>query len=222
MQPHDFWQRIEDADDAAPPAGGHRDFFPAILPKGQVLRLPIRVLPGQPNRAVASLILNQASFAVLDALAAHLADKLAPHRPDVIVAVPTLGLPLAEAAARRLGHRRMVALGTSRKFWYQDEFSAPMSSITSPDHAKRLYVDPRMLPLLAGRRVALVDDVISTGTSIQAALSVLKSAAVTPAVVGVAMLQSGRWRSMRLDAPLESVFETPLLARTPEDGWLPA
>jgi len=41
--------------------------------------------------------------------------------------------------------------------------SRQLSSITTPTQQKRLYIDPRMLPLLQGRRVALIDDVISSG-----------------------------------------------------------
>ena len=58
--------------------------------------------------------------------------------------LPTLGLALASAVARALGHERYVPLGTSRKFWYRDELSAPLSSVTTPDQKKTLYLDPRM------------------------------------------------------------------------------
>ncbi|WP_254915472.1 hypothetical protein [Haematobacter massiliensis] len=37
-------------------------------------------------------------------------------------------------------------------------------------------MDPRILPLLQGRRVALIDDVISRGRSIRAGLSLLSVA----------------------------------------------
>ena len=84
-------------------------------------------------------------------------------RPDVIVGLPTLGLTLAAATAQSIGHHRYVPLGTSRKFWYDESLSVSLSSITSPDVHKRLYIDPRMLPLIEGRRVALIDDVISSG-----------------------------------------------------------
>ena len=56
----------------------------------------------------------------------------------------------------------------------------PMTSITSPEQVKRLYLDPRMLPLIENRRVLLVDDVISSGRSIVAALKLLASCGVRP------------------------------------------
>jgi adenine/guanine phosphoribosyltransferase-like PRPP-binding protein len=99
-----------------------------------------------------------------------------------------------------------------------------MTSITSPGAVKRLYLDPRMLPLLDGRRVALIDDVISTGRSIIAGLDVLARAGIMPVAIGAAMLQSDRWRSALAARGMESrvraVFATPMLSRSGE-GWLP-
>ncbi|MDP2086748.1 MAG: phosphoribosyltransferase [Gemmobacter sp.] len=194
LAPHQFWQDLFapgalTGDDA----GGYLGHFPAALPDGRCIALPIRVLPGDGTQAVASLILNQASFAVADALADVLASRLAPFAPEVIVGVPTLGLGLADGVARRLGHRRMVALGTSRKFWYDEALSEPMRSITSPDQAKRVYLDPRMLPVLAGRRVAVVDDVASSGATLRAVLAVLARADVVPVAAGFAMAQGQGW-----------------------------
>jgi len=225
LHPHEFWQSIEPpAHDDEAPAGGFVQSYPACLPDKRQLRLPIRVLPGDGTLAVASLILNQASFAVEDALADLLAERLTPLAPEVIVAVPTLGLPLANAVARRLGHTRMVALGTSKKFWYDEALSEPMSSITSPLAGKRIYLDPRMLPICEKRRVAVIDDVISTGSSMVAVLRLLQKAGIEPVAVGAAMLQGESWR-----APLAScldrvvgAFSSPLLERTEEGRWRPA
>lgn len=223
MQPHDYWQTIH------PPgsfdaAGPHRDSYPAVLPDGGQMLLPIRSL-ADGRHGIASLIINQASFEVLDALAASLAERLAPFRPDVIVGLPTLGLTLASAVAQKLGHARYVPFGTSRKFWYLDELSVPMSSITTPHQQKRLFADPRMLPLLKGRRVALVDDVMSSGASMVAGLNLLAALDIEPVALAVAMLQTERWRSA-LSACGEgwpektrSVIATPLLERDSEGLW---
>ena len=223
MQPHDFWQEIH------PPKSfetqtSHSGFFPATLDDGRQICLPIRpVSDGQ--HALASLIINQASFAVQDVLAEGLAAKLSVHAPEVIVGLPTLGLTLAAMVARKLGHSRYVPLGTSRKFWYLDELSVPLSSITTPDQQKRLYIDPRMLPLLEGKRVVLIDDVISSGTSIVAGLGLLSASDIEPVAIGAAMLQSDRWQE-KIGAfgaqwlpRVAGVFRTPLLTRTADGGW---
>jgi adenine/guanine phosphoribosyltransferase-like PRPP-binding protein len=217
-----FWQTIEPAGTyELDPVNGWLDGYPATLPDGRQLLLPIRVLPGDGSTAVASLIVNQASFAVEDALCAAMTHMLRPFEPEVIIGVPTLGLPLANNIARRLGHTRMVALGTSRKFWYRDDLSAPMSSITSPVHQKTIYLDPRSLPLLDGRRVAVVDDVISSGSSMAAVMQLLESARISPAAISAAMLQGTRWAGIlgqfrgRIVAPLTS----PRLEKTLAGYW---
>lgn len=204
LTPETFWQEILPASEIA--EGG----YPARFDDGRILLLPIRRLPDG-RRALASLIINQASFAVVDALATDLAQKLSAFAPDVIVGLPTLGLTLASAVAQKLGHSRYVPLGVSAKFWYRDELSVPLTSITSPDQAKRLFVDPRMVPLLAGQRVALIDDVISSGTSILAGIALLKVCGLQPVALGAAMLQSDRWRESLAPWPVVSVLSSPLL-----------
>ncbi len=223
MRPHDFWQELH-APQSFDPAEARPDFHVAELPDGRQLRLPIRVL-ADGEHALASLIVNQASFAVQDALAEALAARIAAYEVDVVAGLPTLGLTLASSVARALGHARYVPLGTSRKFWYRDELSVALSSITTPNQEKRLYIDPRMLPLLEGKRVALVDDVISSGASIVSGLSLLASCGIEPVVIGAAMLQSDRWRD-RVDVDgkpwserIVGVFSTPILERSENGCW---
>ena len=203
--PESFWQEILPPDAVA--VGG----YPARFEDGRILLLPIRRLPDG-SGALASLIVNQASFAVVDALAGCLAQKLAPFAPDIVVGLPTLGLTLASAVAQKLGHTRFVPLGNSAKFWYRTELSVPLSSVTTPDQQKRLFIDPRMLPLLAGRRVALIDDVVSGGTSMRAAISLLALCGVRPVALGTAMLQSDRWQESLADWAIVTVLRSPILA----------
>ncbi|WP_172328493.1 phosphoribosyltransferase [Mangrovicoccus sp. HB161399] len=216
MEPHAFWQSVEDGPAPPPPYDAR---FPAELPDGRILWLPTRPLAGTPN-ALASLILNQASFAVEETLAAHLAGLLRPHAPDLLVGLPTLGLGLASAVARKLGHARYVPLGTSRKFWYDETLSVPLKSVTSPGGGKRLYLDPRMLPLLDGARIAVIDDALSTGSSMKAALGLLGLQRLRPVAIGAAMLQTARWRAA-LDPgiPVCGVFRSPLLERRADGLW---
>lgn len=223
MEPHDFWQELHPPQ-SFPTSSEFRDVYVAELPDGRQLRLPIRVL-ADGEHALASLIINQASFSVQEALAQALAERIAAYDVDVVAGLPTLGLTLASAVARALGHERYVPLGTSRKFWYREELSVPLSSITTPNQEKRLYIDPRMLPLLQGKRVALIDDVISSGASIVSGLELLSACAIEPVVIGAAMLQSERWRE-RVNASgkpwserIVGVFSTPILDKAGNGGW---
>jgi adenine/guanine phosphoribosyltransferase-like PRPP-binding protein len=198
--------------------------YPARLPDGRVLVLPIRQLAGDPKRAVASLLINHASLDVADTLGALLAERLVPLEPELVIGLPTLGLTLACVVARALGHGRYLPLGYSRKFWYEEALSAPVHSITSPAPGKRIYLDPNLRPLLEGRRLLLVDDAVSTGTTLAAAWDLIESLGGDVVACGVAMLQGERWRA-RLGpgraARVVGVFESPLLKAAP-DGWLPA
>jgi len=204
MSPESFWQQILPAD-ARTQSG-----YPARFEDGRILLLPIRHLPGG-KHALASLIINQASFAVVDVLATSLANKLAAYAPDIVVGLPTLGLTLASAVASTLGHTRYVPLGNSAKFWYQAELSVPLTSVTTPDQQKRLFIDPRMLPLLQGRRIALIDDVISSGDSMLAGIALLGLCGVRPTVLGAAMLQSERWQQALAGWDIAAVLHSPIL-----------
>lgn len=220
MEPHEFWQEIH-APDTFDTGGPFEEGYPAVLEDGRQIRLPIRAL-ADGHHGLASLIINQSSFTVQDALAHELARHLAPLRPDVIVGLPTLGLTLAAQVARKLGHSRYVPLGTSRKFWYDEKLSVSISSITTPDQAKRLYIDPRMLPVVQNKRVVLVDDVVSSGTSMRAGLDLLSCCDIEPIALTVAMVQTSAWKSLLDGWPerMVSVFSTPRLEKTGK-GWIP-
>ncbi len=204
MTPDAYWQEL------LAPESIPLDGYPARFDDGRILVLPIRKLPDG-KHALASLIINQASFTVLDAIADALAARLAPFKPEIIVGLPTLGLTLAAALAQKCGHSRYIPLGTSQKFWYAREFSVPLVSVTTPEHERRLFIDPRMTPLLAGRRVVLVDDVISTGSSMSAGIKLLAACGIAPVALATAMLQTDRWREPLAGWDIVSVLHSPLL-----------
>ena len=219
-----FWQALEppaDDDALAPP---WCQGVPVRLPDGRVLRLPIRPRPGTPDRAVASLIANQAAFDVVDALVDAMVAQVRPWQPAVIVGLPTLGMVFAGPIARALGQARWVPLGYSRKYWYDEALSAEVSSITSPGAGKRLYVDPNQLPLLrGGRRVVLVDDAVSTGTTLLRAWDLLERCGAEVLGAAVAMRQGTAWRTAlgsARAAQVRGVFDTALLRRSAQ-GWWP-
>lgn len=220
MQRQDFWQTIHKPN-SFPATGPFTDSYPARFEDGTQLLLPIRALPNGIH-ATASLIINQASFSVLAAIAQNLADQLRPFAPDIIIGLPTLGLTLAAAVAQALGHERYIPLGTSQKFWYDPALSVPLTSITSPGQPKTLFIDPRMRPLLTGRRAVLIDDVISTGASLHAALTLLALCDCIPTACAAAMLQSDRWTT-RLTLPptrIVTALRTPLLTRNAAGQWV--
>lgn len=214
----EFWQAFEPAQEPTPdsPQTVWHDRYAAPLRDGSTLVLPLR---DYGTVAMAGLIANQASFTVIDRLAGWIADDVAGHGIDVVVGLPTLGHPVAAAVARALGHGNWVAPGTTRKLWYDEALSLPLQSVTSPTAGRRLWLDPRLLPRLAGRRVLLVDDVVSTGSSARCGIALLARAGIVPVAFAVAMIQGGAWRQGWDPAiPVEAAFATPLFHRA-RDGW---
>lgn len=217
-----YWQNIVDSSAVARPDAPWQFAYPARLPDGRVLMLPIRRLASEPAHAVASLLLNQAALEVVETLGGMLAGQLGDLHADAVIGLPTLGLALASVVARDLDHTRYVPMGYSRKFWYDEALSTPVASITSPTPGKRIYLDPHLMPLVAGRRVILVDDAVSTGTTLQAAWDLVESFGAEVVACGVAMRQGRRWADRigpaRTDR-LFGVFDSPLLQVVP-DGWV--
>ena len=209
-----FWQAF--APMPARPAWGWRDAYPAPMPDGSALWLPLRDLG---DTAVAGLIANQTSFAVLDRLLDWLAQRARALDAEIVVGLPTLGHAVAPGLARRLGHARWAAAGYSRKLWYEERLSVSVASITTPD-SRRLWLDPRVRAWLEGQRVLLVDDVLSTGRSIRAGLALLAAAGIRPVGVAVLMAQTRRWQQGWDEAmPVVAAFTTPLFHRTPDGYW---
>jgi adenine/guanine phosphoribosyltransferase-like PRPP-binding protein len=203
------------------PSPPYRFGYPVRLPCGRILVLPLRRLPDG-DRAVASLIANQASNAVVAVLADHMATQARALDADIVVGLPTLGLAFAALVAERLGQPRYVPLGYSRKFWYDDALSEPVSSITSPEAGKHLRLDPNLKPLIEGRRVLLVDDAISTGATAVAAVRLLQKAGADIAGMVVAMKQTNRWEAALHPVPIaiRAVYGCPLFQRG-DAGWIP-
>ena len=112
-----YGQQIVEAATLPHPDPPWRFGYPARLPDRRVLMLPIRQLASEPTHAVASLLLNQAALEVVDTLAGMLAAQLRAIEAVTVIGLPTLGLTLASAVARELGHARYVPMGYSRKFW---------------------------------------------------------------------------------------------------------
>jgi len=226
-----FWQEILPPEHPVGRASApYRFGFPARLPDGRILELPLRRLPADDrtgvDRAVASLIANQASFAVCETLSGFMATEARAAGAEVIVGMPTLGLVFAPRVAELLGQPNYLPLGYSRKFWYRDELSEPVHSVTSPGRAKSVFIDPNMLPRLAGRRVVVVDDAVSSGTTLISVLTLLERLDCSLAGIVVAMRQGNSWRerlsarSAELPSLVRGAFDSPIFERV-EGGWRP-
>lgn len=198
------------------------DRYAVRLSDGSHLELPLRVLPTG-DKAIALLMTNQCDFAVEDALAPLMAQAAQEFAPDVIAAVPTMGLDYGRLVARGLGHPHYVALGHSRKFWYDEALSESTTSSTSTK-GKQVYLDPALVERIKGKRVVLVDDVVASGGSLSGALALLRQAGADVVAIGTILTEAHDWRErLGVDAALvQGLAHIPQFTRTGEDApWTP-
>jgi adenine/guanine phosphoribosyltransferase-like PRPP-binding protein len=151
---------------------------------------------------------------------AELAVKLAPFEPEIVVSVATMGIPIAIEVTRALGLDDYVILHKTPKIHLLDAIAEPVRSITTAS-VQRLLFDRARLDAVRGRRVAVVDDVISTGGSTNAALNLLRQVPATPVVIGTLVTEGSHWRSfLGADAELVQALGAIPLFRHGPDGSL--
>ncbi|SFQ43966.1 phosphoribosyltransferase family protein [Caldicoprobacter faecalis] len=112
-----------------------------------------------------------ASFVILGdtelvcAAAAQLVKKLPPV--DILVTAEAKGIPLVFEMSRLLGMKRYIVARKSIKPYMESPIVDEVVSITT-QKKQILCLDHNDASLVKGRRVAIIDDVISTGESVQA------------------------------------------------------
>ncbi|TGO23353.1 hypothetical protein BPAE_0135g00130 [Botrytis paeoniae] len=149
--------------------------FAASLTPDTSLLLPVRPLGDTTNDiAVCSLALPHASMTVVRELARIVASKIRKFNPEVVMGLPTGGLVLAPFVAEELGFDRHIPWGYSKKPWYGNQLTTKISCLfDKPGQGPPVYLDPNLLSLVKGKRIALIDDVISSGTTMIAMLKFL-------------------------------------------------
>lgn len=102
---------------------------------------------------------------LVQAVAKELAPRIMAAQPDVLVTAEAKSIPLIYALAVETG-LPYVVLRKNYKPYMGNALEAHTVSITT-GVPQKLYLDEKDQGLLKGRRVALVDDVISTGSTLQ-------------------------------------------------------
>ncbi len=221
---HDRIVAAADLPSLPPPP--YRDAYPVKLPDGDWVFLPFLALPPDFTTAIAYLCITENSFALEERLSTAMAQLARPLEPEVVVGMPTLGMVLAASVGRKLGHPYYVPLSYSRKFWFEDELSIPVNSITTPVQPKTVYIDPRLLERLENKRVLLVEDVISTGGTVAAELALMKKIGADVIGVVTAIRETRVWidKLTAIDAAYRALVTSPIccpLFRKSGDGWVP-
>lgn len=157
----------------------------------QHVELPVVAL--SEGLSLALLITVDMGVAFIDRAGRELAQVIAPYEVDIVATVATMGIPLCVEVTRHLGLDQYVILHKTPKIHLSDAVSEPVRSITT-DADQRLLFDRARIDDVAGRRVAIVDDVISTGASTGAALRLLRGVGADIVVIGTLVTEASRWR----------------------------
>ena len=137
---------------------------------GLIRELPIVQVTD--NMAIASFVLLGDSQLVLKAAA-----ELLPRLPEVdyLITAEAKGIPLVQELSRLLKMDRYFVARKSIKPYMVHPFVTEVYSITT-QKKQILCLDEVEAKLIAGKRVLIVDDVISTGESLKAMETLVKKA----------------------------------------------
>ena len=115
---------------------------------------------------------------LVKAAASELAEKLRPLEPEVLVTAETKSIPLAYELGDLLAIPYVV-LRKEHRSYMGDSLAVETVSITT-GHPQTLYLDEKDRELLNGKRVVIVDDVISTGSTLEGMRRVVAEAGGKP------------------------------------------
>ena len=138
-------------------AGLHREL--PICPVNDNLSIGAFVIFGDPELTTAAA----------DALL-----KITPEY-DYIITAEAKGIPLAHEMARLAGNQKYFIARKKAKAYMQGVFKVTVQSITTAGE-QELFLDKTDADLMRGKRILLVDDVISTGESLRAVEELVKTA----------------------------------------------
>ena len=156
----------------------------------QTVELPI--VPVSSDLSIALFMTIDHGVRLVETAGAELAEAFRDANPEVVVAPATLGIPVAIAVTRALGLDDYVILQKSKKVHLGDALAEEVHAITSTA-GSTLLLDRARVGAVAGRRVLLVDDVISSGSSSAAALRLLERAGAQVVGVGALLAEGEGW-----------------------------
>ena len=111
-------------------------------------------------------------------LTEHCAKKLAPllRDCDVLITAESKGLQLTHCVARELGQRFYAVARKSKKLYMQDGIEVPFLSSITTGKEQTFYLSKHDVDLIKGKKVGIVDDVVSTGASLKGLEAVVEKA----------------------------------------------
>ena len=94
---------------------------------------------------------------------------------DYLITAEAKGIPLAHEMARQSGAKKYFLARKNPKLYMTGVFEVTVHSITTAKEQK-LYLDTADAELMKGKRILIVDDVISTGESLAALEALVEKA----------------------------------------------
>lgn len=144
------------------------------------------ICPLNENLSIAGfVILGDAEIS--EKTAAALLGKMPEY--DYLLTAEAKGIPLVHEMARQHGDAHHIIARKGTKLYMTDIVSVEVRSITT-DRLQHLYLDGADAAMIKGKRVAIVDDVISTGESLRALEALVESCGGT-VCARVAILAEG-------------------------------
>ena len=98
--------------------------------------------------------------------------KVAPEH-DIMITAESKGIPLVYEMARQSGENKYLIARKAPKLYMKNVVSTEVTSITTAKK-QMLYIDTADVALMKGKRVLIIDDVISTGESLRAVEKLVK------------------------------------------------
>lgn len=158
----------------------------------QHVDLPL--VPLSDSLTLALLITVDVPISFLSKAGEELAEQLRAHEVDIVATVATMGIPVAIEVTRHLGLENYVVLHKTPKIHLADAVTEPVRSITTATE-QRLLFDRARIDAVRGKRVAIVDDVVSTGASTGAALRLLRGVGAEVVAIGTLVTEASLWRA---------------------------
>ncbi len=187
---------------------------------GYPVDLPIVAI--KPDFAISLMMVIDLGVKFGEHVGRKLAAKFAPLKPDIIVGTATLGIPVAIEVSRALELDHYVILQKSPKIHLASALEQKISSITSKGE-QRLLLDRAAIPLLKGKRVVVVDDVVASGSSLKGSLELVRKAGADVIGIGVVLTEARDWQeTLGSDCDLiQSLAHIPQFSRTDDLAWEP-
>ena len=120
----------------------------------------------------------------------QIASRIKDKGVDVVLTAESKGLQLAHVVARELDQDFYAVARKSKKLYMQDGISTTTQSITTAGE-QTMYLSAHDVDLIKGKRVAIVDDVISTGGSLASLEKLVQIAGGTVACKAFVLAEGG-------------------------------